>query len=315
MVYLGVDIGGTGIKVGVVTKEGKLLYKDTAPTQAELGYEVLAQDIGKLIKKVMDSQNLKLDDIEAVGMGCPGSVDEKNGMVLYANNICMTNAPLCDEVRKYIDKPTYIGNDANCAALGEFFALDDKNASNFVAVTLGTGVGGGIIINKRIYTGFNGSAGELGHITLTMDGEPCTCGRKGCFEAYASVTALNRQAISAIEKNPKSLLAEKINENGGKSNGKIIFECYHKGDDTAIKVVNKYIEYVSHGLVDIVNIFQPEYLAIGGGISAQGDTLLKPIAEYVRKNSYGAEYNKNTKVVAAKLGNDAGIIGAALLAL
>ncbi len=150
MVYFGIDIGGTGIKAGVVSPEGKLLYKQSAPTQAALGYEVLAKDIADLIKSVMENQNISLDDVAAIGLGCPGSIDDKNGVVIYANNINLKNAPLCAQVRKYIDKPVYIGNDANCAALGEYFAMDDDSIEDFVAVTLGTGVGGGIIINKKI---------------------------------------------------------------------------------------------------------------------------------------------------------------------
>lgn len=315
MVYLGIDIGGTGIKAGVVTADGKLLYKESAPTQASLGYEVLAKDIANLIKSVMENQNIALDDIAAIGMGCPGSIDDKNGVVIYANNINLINAPLCAEVRKYIDKPVYIGNDANCAALGEYFAMNDSSIEDFVAITLGTGVGGGIIINKKIYTGFNSVAGELGHTVIAIDGEQCTCGRKGCWEAYASATALIRDAERAAAKNPKSVLAEKISENGGKATGKIVFDCANGGDETAKAVVDQYYKYVAEGIINIVNTFQPQYVAIGGGISNQGDNLLEPVKKYVRAGSYGGDLVRPTEIVIAKLGNDAGIVGAALLAL
>ncbi|MBQ8525381.1 MAG: ROK family protein [Clostridia bacterium] len=315
MIYFGVDIGGTGIKVGVVSPEGKLLHMDSAPTQAALGYEVLAADIAALINKIMSEKGISLDEVGGIGLGCPGSIDDKNGVVIYSNNINMTNAPLCDEVKKHIDKPVYIGNDANCAALGEYFALNDSSIEHMVAITLGTGVGGGVIINKKIYTGFNGVAGELGHTSLIMDGEQCTCGRKGCWEAYASVTALNRDAIRAAEKAPESQLAKEIAANGGKSNGKILFGCAKNGDETAIAVMNQYAKYVAAGIVDLINIFQPEYLVIGGGVSAQGDYLLNPIRKYVSAETYGGSLVKNPEIRMATLGNDAGIIGAALLAL
>lgn len=315
MVYFGIDIGGTGIKAGVVSPEGKLLYKQSAPTQAALGYEVLAKDIADLIKSVMENQNISLDDVAAIGLGCPGSIDDKNGVVIYANNINLKNAPLCAQVRKYIDKPVYIGNDANCAALGEYFAMDDDSIEDFVAVTLGTGVGGGIIINKKIYTGFNSVAGELGHTVIAMDGEQCTCGRKGCWEAYASATALIRDAERAADKNPDSALAKEIAANGGRATGKIAFDCANGGDATAKEVVDKYIRYVAEGIINLINTFQPQYVAIGGGISNQGDKLLEPVKKYVREGSYGGDLVRQTEIVIAKLGNDAGIIGAALLAL
>lgn len=315
MIYFGVDIGGTGIKVGAVSSEGKILYMDSTPTQAQMGYEVLAKDIAELINKIMAENNIDLSEVAAVGMGCPGSIDDKNGVVIYANNLNMTNAPLCDELRKYIDKPIYIGNDANCAALGEYFALNDSSVEHMIAITLGTGVGGGIILNKKIFTGFNGVAGELGHSTLIMDGEQCSCGRKGCWEAYASVTALNRDALRAALSAPDSLLAKEIEANSGKPNGKIIFGCANRGDETALAVVDQYAKYVAQGIVDLINIFRPQYIVVGGGVSAQGDCLLNPIKKYVGEATYGGDLIKKTDIRIAKLGNDAGIIGAALQAL
>lgn len=315
MIYFGVDIGGTGIKVGAVSREGKILHMESAPTQAQLGYEVLAKDIAGLINKIMKENNIELCDVAAIGMGCPGSIDDRNGVVIYANNLNMTNAPLCDELKKYIDKPIYIGNDANCAALGEYFALNDSSVEHMIAITLGTGVGGGLILNKKIFTGFNGVAGELGHSTLIMDGEQCSCGRKGCWEAYASVTALNRDALRAALSAPDSLLAKEIEANDGKPNGKIIFGCANRGDETALAVVDRYAKYVAQGIVDLINIFQPQYIVIGGGVSAQGDVLLSPIKKYVGEATYGGDLVKTAEIRIAKLGNDAGIIGAALLAL
>lgn len=311
MYYLGIDIGGTGIKAGIVKEDGTIVYKQSAVTQAHLGYDVLAADIAKLIEVTLKEANVSIDEIKSIGMGCPGSIDDKNGVVIYANNINLKNAPLCDELKKYYDKPIYIGNDANCAALGEYFALGDDSVENFVAITLGTGVGGGIILNKKLFTGSNGIAGELGHTVIKVGGEKCTCGRNGCWEAYASATALIRDTERAAKNNPDSYLAKLVAENGGKATGRIPFAALEMGDKTAKEVIDSYVVSVAEGIVNIINTFQPHAIVIGGGVSNAGDALLKPVREYVEKNSYGGILG--TKISIAKLGNDAGIIGAAFL--
>lgn len=313
MYYVGIDLGGTGIKVGIVTEKGEIIAKQSAPTERNAGYEAVVEAMSELTLKVLDDEKISLDEIKSIGIGCPGSVDDKTGVVYYSNNIVMTNAPICDEMKKYIDKPIYIGNDANCAALGEFFNLNDDSVESFVAITLGTGVGGGVIIDKKLYTGFNGMGAELGHICICMDGEPCSCGRDGCWEAYASATALIRDTERSAKANPDSMLAKLVSENGGKANGKIPFDAAKAGDEAGKTVVNNYIKYVGEGLVDIINIFQPNIIAIGGGICNQGDNLLVPLKDYVEKRTYGAGIVTSTEIIIAKLGNDAGIIGAAFL--
>ncbi|MBQ4629698.1 MAG: ROK family protein [Clostridia bacterium] len=313
MYYLGIDLGGTGIKVGVVTERGDIIAKQSAPTERNAGYEAVVKAMADLVLKVLNDEKISLDEIHSIGIGCPGSVDDKNGIVYYSNNIVMKNAPICDEMKKYIDKPVYIGNDANCAALGEFFNLNDDSIESFVAITLGTGVGGGVIIDKKLYTGFNGMGAELGHICISMDGEHCSCGRDGCWEAYASATALIRDTERCAKANPDSLLAKMVDENGGKANGKIPFDAAQAGDSAGKTVVDNYIKYVGEGLVDIINIFQPNIVAIGGGICNQGDNLLVPLKKYVEKRTYGAGIVTSTEIIIAKLGNDAGIIGAAFL--
>jgi len=312
MYYIGVDIGGTGIKAGVVETSGKIISKTSAPTNAQGNYKDLVKDIAKLCEAVVKEANLTMDDIESIGMGCPGSVDDRAGVVIYANNIDLTNAPLCDELKKYIDKPAYINNDANCAALGEFFALNDESLENFVAVTLGTGVGGGIIINKKVYSGFNGAGGELGHTVIVVDGNDCTCGRKGCWEAYASATALIKATKEKIEKCPDSILAEIANEEGCVT-GKTSWDAAERGDKAGKEVIDEYIKYLSEGIINLINIFQPSVVAIGGGLSRQGDNLLNPVKAYIDGKTYGAGLVKPVEVTMAKLGNDAGIIGAAFL--
>lgn len=313
MYYIGVDVGGTGVQAGVVTEEGKIINTCSMPTDRSADYTVLMKNIAELIETVVSSARLGMDDIKSIGIGFPSAVDDKKGEVVYTANINLSNAPVVAELKKYIDKPVYIGNDANCAALGEYFALGDESISNFVAITLGTGIGGGIIIDKKLYTGSNGSAGELGHIRLVANGEKCSCGRDGCWECYASATALVRESIKAAEENKNSALYKNIVSNGGRSNGKLIFDTADSGDETAIAVIDSYIKYIAEGIIDIINIFQPSVIAIGGGVSRQGDKLLNPIKKYIEGRTYGAPFITPCTLTMASLGNDAGIVGAAFL--
>ncbi len=308
--YIGIDLGGTNIAVGLVSDEGKILYKISAPTKAERPGEEIIKDMAMLAEKVVKDAGMSWDDIKSVGIGTPGTCDDKNGVVIYANNLRFDNVPVKTEFQKYIDKPVYIGNDANVAALAEYYAAGG-NTDSFVAITLGTGVGGGIVLNGKIHTGEAGGAGELGHIMLIYGGEQCTCGRKGCWETYASATALIKQTKEAIMKNPDSLMNEMIEGNLDNVNGKVPFDAAKQGDATAKAVIDKYMEYVAVGIADIINIFQPEMIVIGGGICKEGDYLLNPIKKLCKGECYGNVLE--TKIEIAKLGNDAGIIGAAFL--
>ena len=313
MYYIGIDIGGTGIKAGVVAENGDIIYKDSIPTEAAADYTVIVKSMAELVNKVISDSGIDMDEVASIGMGCPGSIDDKNGIVTYSNNINFENAPLCEELKKYIDKPVYINNDANCAALGEYFAQNDDSVSDFVAITLGTGVGGGVVINKKLYTGSNGAAGELGHIVICKDGEQCSCGRKGCWEAYSSATALIRDTERAAKANPDSLLAKLVEENDGKANGKIPWDAMQSGDPAGKEVIDNYVKNLSEGIANIANIFQPAVIAIGGGVSRQGDNLINPLKEALKGKIYGGDFMKTADIVTAKLGNDAGIIGAAFL--
>lgn len=309
--YIGIDIGGTNIAVGLVTPEGKITLKDSVPTNSPRDYKEYVADMAALAKKLMEQSGLEEKDILGIGMGCPGSVDSKNGVVAYSNNLKMDHVPLVAELKKYFDLPISVLNDANAAAFGEYM-INGKNVDSFVFITLGTGVGGGVVINKKVYSGFNGAGGELGHITLVHDGEPCNCGNIGCWEAYASVTALIKQTKAVMEQYPDSKMHE-IVQNEGKVSGRTAFVAAKEGDLAGKIVVDKYIEYVASGLVSIVNIFQPEKLVIGGGISKEGDYLLNPIKEYCNKHEYN-KYLDKVDISIATLFNDAGIIGAALAA-
>lgn len=309
--YVGIDLGGTNIAVGIVDDEGKILVQDSTPTRAERPMEEITADMADLTKKMIAKAGLSEADIKAIGIGCPGSVVNETGTIAYANNLKISNFKLAAEMQKHINLPVNIENDANAAAFGEY-VINGNGAKSFVFITLGTGVGGGVVLDGRIFRGFNGAGAELGHTSIMLDGEECTCGRRGCWEAYASVTALIRQTKAAMEKNPDSLMHAEAEEEGAVS-GKTSFFAARKGDAAAKEVVDNYIKYVADGIVNMINIFQPEKLVIGGGISKQGDYLLNPIREYARVNDYN-KYLERTKIEIATLFNDAGIIGAALAA-
>lgn len=308
--YIGVDLGGTNIAVGLVNSENKVVNQDSCPTGAERDYKAVIKDMAELCKKVIADGGCKVSDIEGIGIGTPGAVDSKTGTVVYANNLNWHFVPLAEELGSYFPGiPVAVENDANAAAYGEY-VVNGNNAESFVAITLGTGVGGGIVINKEIYRGFNGAGGEIGHFTLVHDGEMCTCGKKGCWESYASVTALIRQTEAAIKNDPNGAMAKHAAENG-KVSGRTAFEAAKAGDANAKKVVDQYIAYVADGISSVINIFQPKVLVIGGGISREGDYLLQPIIEYAKKFTYCDDIPQ-TEIKVATLFNDAGIIGAAM---
>jgi glucokinase len=308
MYYIGIDLGGTNIAVGLVDENNKIIHSDSVPTLKERHWSEIIKDMAALSLKVLAESGHTLDEVKAVGIGCPGSIDKKNGVVVYSNNIVMDHVPMAEEIRKYIDLPVFLENDANAAALGEY-AIYGEGVSSYVFMTLGTGVGGGIILDGKVWSGFNGAGAEIGHQSLVFNGKPCTCGRRGCLEAYASVTALIAQTKEAMEQNPDSMM-NKWAEEHGKVNGRTAFECAKAGDPAAIAVRDRYIEYVAEGICSIVNVLQPEILSIGGGISREGDTLLTPIKEYFAVNDYN-KHMKKTDIRIARLFGDAGIVGAA----
>lgn len=257
------------------------------------------------INKALAEAGIDKSEVKAIGVGNPGVVDRENGILVEAVNIGYTDL----NAREYLQKnfapiPVLVDNDANCAALGEFYKVE--NSKNFVFVTLGTGVGGGIIINGKLYLGTNGAAGELGHIVTHLNGRDCSCGRKGCWEAYASVTGL----IKTTEEHRHEIKGIAPDE---EISGRTVFDLARKGDKDAERVRDIWIEEVAVGIVDIVNIFQPDSIIIGGAISKEGDTLLLPIIDYVNKNAFCSERLTKPRIEMSKIGGDAGIIGAALL--
>ena len=309
--YIGIDLGGTNIAAGLVSEEGKILVQASTPTMNEREAIEIVKDMAMLIDKLASEYGIDKSEIKGVGIGSPGSIDFDNGVVVYSNNLKMEKFPLAEELNKLTGLRVSVDNDANCAAMGEYVEYEDK-VKNFIFVTLGTGVGSGIIVDGKMLHGFNGAAGEGGHIVIVHDGEPCSCGRNGCWEAYASVTALIRQTKAAMEKDPDSLM-HKVAKDEGKVSGMTSFVAAKQGDKTAQEVVKQYAIYVAEGLTNLENIFQPEMICVGGGISREGDYLLDPVREFVTKNGYN-KYMKKTEIVTAKLFNDAGIIGAAMIA-
>ena len=311
MYYLGVDLGGTNIAVGLVDESGKIIVQDSTPTNAPRPAEEIVADMATICQKLVKEANISIDEVKAIGIGSPGSINNKTGELLGAANLGIEKANIRELMQQKINKPVTLENDANAAAMGEYTA-NGNNCESFIFITLGTGVGGGIILNGRLYSGFNFAGGELGHITIDMNGEPCTCGSTGCWEAYASVTALIRQTKRAMEANPGSAMPEWVAQNG-KISGRTAFDCAKKGDKTALEVVANYQKYIAIGLISILNIFQPNQILIGGGISKEGDYLFAPVKDYVLKNQF-YKGDLIPQIGAASLFNDAGIIGAAMCA-
>lgn len=314
MYTIGIDLGGTNIVASVVDDDYNIIGTSKTPTNSPRSADEIFDDIADVCEEAVKTAGLTMEDIDSVGMGTPGTVNQ-DGVIEFANNLAFNNVPARTMLAKRINKPeekVFIENDANCAALGEAYAGCGNGAKDFVAVTLGTGVGSGVIIGGKIVNGVNYAGGECGHMVIVVDGEQCSCGRKGCWEAYASATALIRQTKRAMDDYPDSIMHRLAEEEGG-VNGKTAFDAMRLGDIAGIEVVNNYIKYVSCGLINLVNALQPEIICIGGGICNEGDTLMEPLRRYVQAERYSIHSKIQTQIVKAQLGNNAGIIGAALL--
>lgn len=312
MYRIGVDLGGTNIAVGVVDESMKIIGRGKVKTRCPRPAAEIFDDIALAVDMAIKDAGISKDDVVSVGVGTPGSVNKSNGYIEFANNLDFNQVPAKEMLEERIGKPVYLDNDANCAALGEAVAGVGNGVQNFVAITLGTGVGSGIIINGKIVVGVNYCAGEMGHMVIAVDGIPCNCGRKGCWEQYSSATALISQTKEAMKNNPDSLMWQLT---GGIDNvsGRTAFDAMRQGDEVAAAVVDKYIYYLSVGIGNVINALQPEIICIGGGVSHEGDYLLKPLIKYIEEQRYSIYSTKQTQIVAAQLGNDAGIFGAALL--
>ena len=308
MLRVGIDIGGTNITVGLVDEDDVIVGKAWTPTRSELGLETVISDIVNCFENALTFSGYDKSDCIGIGIGTPGTCDTETGVAQYVHNLKFSDVPYCELIEARTGLKAYIDNDANCAALGEAVAGAAKNCSSALMVTLGTGVGGGFVIDGKIYSGFKSLGGEFGHTCIAADGVQCVCGEKGCWEAYASATALIKQAEAAAADNSESILNK-----FEKLDGKAVFEAAEQGDETAITVLDKYFEYVGIGIVTMINCIYPEVIIIGGGVSDAGDTLINAVRDYVYEHCFVKDKSLLPKIVKAELGNDAGIIGAASL--
>lgn len=313
--YLGIDLGGTNIAAGVVDETHNIVAQCSIKTNSDRGVEPVVDDMAKVARMAAEKAGLAMEQMEWVGVGCPGTANKATGRIEYSNNIGWYDVPLVSMLEERLSKTVYIENDANAAAYGEYMAGSAKDADISVMVTLGTGVGGGVIIHNKIYDGCNFSGAELGHSVIVVDGRECTCTRKGCLEAYASATGLIATTREIMEQDKSSKMWEMVGNDLSKVSGRTAFDAMRAGDASGKQVVDTYIKYLACGITNIINTFQPDILCIGGGISHEGETLLAPLREIVSREVYSRHSAVNTKIVPASLGNGAGIIGAALLGL
>lgn len=310
--HLGIDIGGTNIACGIVNEECEIIARSKVRTNSPRPYAEILADIIRAGELACGEAGISPSQLDSIGMGCPGTCNQDTGVVEYSNNLGFKNAPLRPDVERHFGIKTYLGNDADAAAFGEYCAGSAKGAESAVVITLGTGVGSGIIIGGKIYSGSNFAGGEIGHTVIVVDGRPCTCGRKGCFEAYSSATGLVNTTREYAEKNPDSLMAKLIKQDG-KVSARTAYQAMKQGDPVGLEVTERYVKYLAVGITNVINIFQPDILCIGGGVCNEGDTLLVPLKKAVAEQVYSKNSTKNTEIVICSLGNDAGVIGAAML--
>lgn len=308
--YVGIDLGGTFIKGGIVHKDGTIVKDGKVPTESDLGAEKVAENIAALVKDLLVQTGIDKSEVVGIGMGAPGMIDSKTGTVIYSNNLHWKDFALGGNVEKRTGLPVKIANDANVAALGEVKFGAAKGREHVIMLTLGTGVGGGIIADGRLIEGNKSVGAELGHMIIVGDGELCSCGRRGCLEAYASATALIRDTKQAMEVHKDS----KMWEIGSLENvtGKTAFD-YKDTDIYAQEVVERYIRHLAYGITDFANIFRPEVVLLGGGVCAQGDELVKPLQAILDRDLFAGKLGPQVKIEIAQLGNTAGLLGAAAL--
>ncbi len=311
--YVGIDLGGTFIKGGIVDETGKILLVDKTPTEKEKGKDGadgVAENIAALVQSLMARQGLKNTDVVGIGMGAPGMIDSQTGVVIYWNNMGWKDFALGEKLQALTGLPVKIANDANVAAIGEVKFGAARKFKSAVMITLGTGVGGGIVVDGKLVEGNKGAGAELGHSVIVFGGEKCTCGREGCLEAYASATALIRDTKRAMQAHKDS----KMWEIGAIENvdGKTAFD-YREKDAYAKEVVDSYIAHLACGLVNFANIFRPEAIILGGGVCAEGENLVKPLQAIMDREIFAGKMGPQVPIVTAELGNSAGLLGAAAL--
>lgn len=315
MYYFGIDLGGTNISAGLIDENYKIILKKSCKTNVPRSEAEICDDMADLFFEIITEAGVKLYEIPFVGIGCPGTVNKKSGIVEFANNLFFHNWNLQKMMENRLRNNVFIENDANVAAFGEFIAGAAKNTNSSITITIGTGIGSGIIFDGKIYSGINYSAAEIGHMVIVPNGRPCNCGRCGCFEQYASANGLiftTKEYLKNASENDTiiwSLIGNDINN----ITAKTAFTAMKLGDIFGKKIVNEYCKYLALGIVNIVNIFQPEIICIGGGVCNEGNLLTAPIQKIIENERYSKHAKIQTKICSALLGNNAGIIGAAFL--
>lgn len=310
-IYVGVDLGGTAIKVGICDAEGNLKQTFEGPTRAEEGAEAGMERIAEYVRTLVSQSPYEWEQVAGVGAGIAGFLDIPNGFIKFSNNLNWRNVPARQILQEKLGVPVAINNDANVAALGEAWGGAGRGIPNVVCYTLGTGVGGGVIINGKVYEGFGGMAGELGHMSIVPDLEAinCNCGMKGCLETVASATGIVRMAKDAVERGDRTSLSllEVIT-------AKDVFDAGKAGDEVALRIINRAAYYLGRSMASMAVILNPQRFVIGGGVSKAGDILFRPIREIFHKYTQ-EQAAEGVDIVPAELGNDAGVVGAAGLLL
>ena len=312
MLYIGIDLGGTGIKAGVVDEKGAILAKDSCPTQPERGYEAVIRDMAQLAIDVTKQSGHDMDQIKAIGIGLPGIMDPRSGRVPFCTNLYWHDVPILEEMAKYVRVPVFVDNDATVAGLAESVAGVSAGCENSVFVTLGTGVGGGVVLGGKVFSGSHGVATEIGHMITVSGGELCTCGNRGCWERYASATALIREGRNLCQANPETALMKAVNGDPAAINAKAVIDLAKAGDPDCLRLFDDYATHLCEGLVNLINLYDPEVIVLGGGVSHAGQFLL----DAVRAKLPDMVFYKAmpyARIELAKLTNNAGIIGAAML--
>ena len=310
MYYIGIDLGGTNVAAGLVSREGEVLGRASVPTPR--GAEAVAVAIEEAARQSAWAAGVPLEKAASVGLTAPGTIDPGAGVVHRAVNMGLENVPLSELVTARLGLPCTLENDANAAALGEYVAGAGRGFRSLMAVTLGTGVGAGAVLEGKLYTGFNYAALEAGHTVIRQGGRQCNCGRRGCWETYASATGLIRTTREAMEANRDSALwqyAPTLEQVSGKT----AFDAAQAGDPSAQAVLGRYVEDLACGMINLINLFQPEVLCVSGGVARQGERLLAPVRAVLDREEYTRQGPARTQLRIAQLGDDAGVIGAALV--
>ena len=312
MFHIGIDVGGTGIKVGVIDDSLNIISEKSIPTCTSIPFPEQVERIAGCVLSAAEGAGLTRDRIASVGVGIPGIANLATGEIIKCTNMGWFHVPFREEFRKHLDVPLFIDNDANVAALAESVAGISAGTASSVFITIGTGIGSGIIVNGKIWNGFHGIGGEIGHVILDLDGVPCTCGNHGCLERYCSATALIRMARKAVAENQNTLIMKMVSNDITKIEARTVIDAAKENDPVASEVYSRYIDCLAQAVGSIVNLIDPEVIVIGGGVSKAGSFLLDPVRREFRKYVLYSD-QPLPEIKLAVLGSEAGIIGAAML--